>query len=157
MPDIHAQDDEPRKICLVCGFVLDYHGATGTYEHNFSTVSDGLADHPVIPVLVAEAPEQLQEKCDFCFADETSWVVPARTFQMPHVSGHVSTGDWAACAHCGPLIAKDRWNELFRRVKVSWEARNGAMAPMVETSVKSMHRTLRKNITGAPYEGNVER
>lgn len=154
MTDIHSHDDAPRKICLVCGYVLDFHSRTQTYEHTIATIEEtgGTEDHPVIPVFTSEAPQQLRELCDFCYAEGTSWVVPARTFQMPNQPS-VSTGDWAACAHCGPLVAGDRWNTLFRRAKAGYEARNGPMNSFVETALKAMYRKLRKNITGAPYEG----
>lgn len=156
MTDIHSLDSQPRKICLVCGYVLDYYEARQQYDHTIGTIDEGHADHPVIPVDTREAPQQLQEKCDFCYADGTTWVIPASTFKLPHQES-VSVNDWAACAHCGPLIAKDRWNELFRRVKASWEARQGPMLPPVETSLKALYRALRKNITGAPYEGQPNR
>jgi hypothetical protein len=152
----YSGPDAPRKICLVCGRVLDYHERTGTYEHTIATIQDdmgGVEDHPVIDVFPRDAPEQVRGLCDFCYAEAPTWIVPARSFELPKIPNAGSTGDWAACVHCAPLVAKDRWNEVFRRSKAGYEARNGAMIPPVETALKAMHRKLRKNITGAPYEG----
>jgi hypothetical protein len=157
--DEYKGANAPRKMCLVCGNVLDYHEASDTYDHTIATIDEmgGAVDHPVIPVFPSEAPQQLVEKCDFCYADGTSWVVPARSFTLPYTNS-ASTGDWAACALCGPLVVHNRWNELFRRVKAGWQARMGEeMPPPVETSLKAMYRKLRKNITGAPYEGQPKR
>lgn len=149
MIDPNMLDTEPRRICLVCGRVLDYQEGHG-YRHSIASTDLNELDHPAIPVSVEEASEQLRERCDFCYADETTFVVPARTFEMPNAPS-VSVGDWAACELCGREIQKDAWNALFRRMKVSWVARHGEMDPLLEANLKQMYRKLRKNITGAIY------
>lgn len=145
-----SEPGHERRICLVCGRVLDYHEGFG-YRHSVAQDVTEL-DHPAIPVRPEDAPDQLRERCDFCYADETSYVVPAKSFPMPGI-GSMSVGDWASCELCAREIAKDAWNALFRRVLASWEARHGPMDTFTQTSMKRMHRELRKNITGPVYRG----
>lgn len=104
-------------------------------------------DHPVIPVTVQEAGEQVIPRCDFCFCDYPEYVLPVRNF-VKGISG--SMGDWAACETCIQLVEKNRWNALYDRTAAGYEARHGEMPPAVQTSMRSLHRTVRKNITGAP-------
>lgn len=147
------REGEARRICLVCGRVLDWSQALG-YHHGIASGPEEL-DHPAIPVSPTEAPEQLRERCDFCFADETVYVVPAKSFVTPYAPS-MMVGDWAACELCGREIEKDAWNVVFRRSKAGYEARNGPMDSMTEMALKKMHRELRKNITGPIYRGKPQ-
>lgn len=139
----------PRRICVVCGRTLDYTHGTG-YFHGIGH-EEG-SDHPAIPIDPGEAPEQDRPRCDFCFADDPHYVVPARSFN--HGIG-ISAGDWAACELCAREIERDSWNGLLRRVLASWEARYGEpMEEPVREGLRRMYRGLRKNITGAiRFEG----
>lgn len=131
----------PRHACAVCGHVLDYvHGAG--WSHGIGDAS--LWDHPAVPVLATDLPA-LEERCDFCYADSTSWVIPARSFVS---MGASSGGNWAACDECCRLVETNQWNALLRRVKTSWTERHGEMEQAVESGLRALYRQLRKNITG---------
>lgn len=131
-----------RKVCAVCGRVLDFWEGKG-WLHPLADPT--LDDHPAVPVSDTEVP--VVAKCDFCYADSPGWIIPARTFAS---MGAKSAEDWAACDSCVVLIEKNQWNALLRRVKVSWEERSGPMDSEVEARLKALYRTLRKHITGAP-------
>lgn len=133
-------------MCIVCGRVLDYWEFVG-WQHSIVSDDPGEIDHPPIPVSPEEAGDQLRPRCDFCYADDPIFRLPARTFgQQPSVS----VGDWAACEMCARCIEKDAWNSLLRRVVASWEARHGhAMPDDHYRGVQRLYRNLRKNVTGS--------
>lgn len=133
-----------RRVCMVCGRVLDYWEAKG-WVHSFASQDPGELDHPPIPVSPEEAGEQLRARCDFCYADYPEYRLPVRTFGR---GASVSVGDWAACDGCARCIEKDEWNRLMDRVVTSWESRHGPMSAAVTADLKRMYRQLRKNITG---------
>lgn len=137
---------EERRICLVCGRVLDYWQTRG-WQHSIATTDPEEVDHPPIPVTAQEAGEQLRPRCDFCYSDYPEFILPARTFREGGPG--VSVGDWAACEMCARCIEKDAWNKLMERVVASWEARQGPMSPQVAADLRRMYRTLRKNVTGS--------
>lgn len=154
VPEPNRLDGDARRVCLICGRIVDYWdgpGGTG-YRHSIASQDEAELDHPVVPVTTREAGDQLRERCDFCYADETTFLVPAKTFQLPG-SPSVSVEDWAACELCGNEIEKNSWNGLFRRVLASWEYRLGPMSPATQTQLKAMYRALRKNMTGPIYRG----
>lgn len=153
--------EEPEKrSCAVCAKVLNSFRDERTGE--VSWVHQDLLgehDHPAVPVAQDEvATEYL---CDFCNAQEPEWTVPARPFGTGTLSvgpGELETAsgeNWAACGPCGRLVDTNQWNALLSRVKQSWRERQGReMPPEAENSLKSVYRTLRKNITGSlrPFE-----
>jgi hypothetical protein len=137
---------EGRMVCAVCGRVLDQIMATGEWIHSIATWDPDEVDH--LPVPVEDTEIHTRERCDFCYGDGTVWVVPARDFLDRYGIG-MSGGDWAACETCGQLLARNEWNGLMRRAKLSWEDRHGPMSPQVERDLRAQYRRLRKNITGA--------
>ena len=130
----------PRHVCAVCGRVLEFWEGKGWF-HNLG--DESLWDHPPVPVRDTEII--VVEKCDFCYADEPGWVIPARSFvSLASNSG----GNWAACDDCERLIRRNDWNGLIRRVKAAWESRHGPMEAPVEAGIRHLYRQLRKAITG---------
>lgn len=90
---------------------------------------------------------ELSSNCDFCFDPNVTHVLPARSFVAPLNMG--SLGDWACCSVCANLIEKNRWPDLFLRVKNSWEVKKGiVMHPLAQNLIKNVYKRLRKNITG---------
>ena len=146
---VEPRDDKGR-VCIVCGRPLDYQEGVG-WIHTLSSLPDE-TDHPVIPVLPEEAGEQVRARCDFCFADYPTWILPAEDWEtIPEMS--MSQGDWAACDACAACIQKNAWNRLLERVQVSYRARHGDLEPEVveevERAQKRLYRQLRKHATGA--------
>lgn len=142
--------DPGAHLCMVCGRVVDWwmepDGSNGHWRHSLQDTWDGDTDHPLIPVRQDLAPEQVRPRCDFCSADQVTWFLPVRPFE--HMAG-VSMDDWAACDLCAAEIQKNAWGALLRRAIVSYEAIvKETIEPLVEMSLKDMHRRLRKNITG---------
>lgn len=129
-----------RHVCAACGRVLDYHDGKG-WAHPVGDQT--LQDHPAVPVRDTEVP--VKEKCDFCFADTTEWLLPARNFQVG--PNHGSEGDWAACSACAELIRKNEWTRLVGRVKDLWPHAE-PMTPDGELWLRRTYRALRDNITG---------
>jgi hypothetical protein len=103
---IECVSAKSRVVCATCSVALnvatDINGMT--YIHPLPS------DHEPLPV---EAPEGWRGRCDFCFTEPGTWIVPARTFA---VAGATSAEDWAACDVCVALIERDQWNALVRRV-----------------------------------------
>jgi hypothetical protein len=130
--------------CAACGRVLDYYRASGGWMHSIAAPEED--DHLAEPVPVDQV--QVRARCDFCFADEVVWVVPARDFV---VSPSRSMGDWAACDKCGWLIQQDRWNALLDRCYAGYIARHDVSGAEDEilAGIRRLHRALRKNITGS--------
>lgn len=134
-----------RRVCIVCGRVLDYWDGRG-WQHSTASRDPDEIDHPPIPVSPEEAGEQLRARCDFCYADYPEFVVPAKSFGTGIGE---SVGGWAACEACAGHIEADAWNRLMERVVASWEARHGPMEESIRTGLNRLYRTLRKNITGS--------
>lgn len=147
-----------RHICAVCGRVLDYwEGPSGEgWRHSFAARDPEELDHEPVPVPVSQAPEQLRERCDFCYTDQANWIVPTRDFS--YVTS-VSVGNWAACDACAELIGRNDWNGLLRRVEEHWNAARGVpMDDLTRKILRKLYRELRKNIYGSvkPNEGDEE-
>ena len=146
--------DPDARVCGVCGRVLDHVTFPDGSRPNFwrHTQADQPEDHQPVPVLPGEVPTR--GRCDFCQAEDPTWVLPARDFDLVGLPTG-SKGDWAACDTCANLISMDRWNALLARAVASWEERHGkdSIAPVF---MGRLYRTLRKNITGAirPLEEN---
>lgn len=140
--------DPPARVCLVCGRVLDYWTGFG-WRHGLGHDPSEADDHPPVAVSPDEAGEQLRARCDFCSADEPTFVVPARSFT--HGPSN-SVGDWAACEACAVEIGRDAWNALLRRAVAAWWATHGSMDPAIETGLRGLYRSLRKHMTGPPYQ-----
>jgi hypothetical protein len=144
--------DPAARVCAVCGRVADQN-EEGGYLHIADLLS-GEADHPVVPVLPGEV--HTNGKCDFCYGDNPTFIVPVRTFEfdgvprieLPEVTikGMGSIGDWAACEPCAKLIERNAWSALLRRLQ---ENDPRAAIPEVATSTRRRWRKVRANITGS--------
>lgn len=130
---------DPRA-CAVCGRVLDYFRDRG-WMHSLAAPAE---DHVAVPVPVDQV--EVRGRCDFCFEDGPSWIVPARDFV---ITPSRSVGDWAACDGCAQLIEGNRWNALEKRCVASWETRHGPMGDVQQAGIRRLHRELRKNIMGS--------
>ena len=113
---------EPMR-CAVCGLPLEAFQAPGggevTYIHSRQYERD---DHVAVPVPL-DAMEGTS-RCDFCDQPNDTWIVMADSFRMPMqglIEGHVvdqnSSGNWAACDECKPLVERRAWGQLTTRVK----------------------------------------
>jgi hypothetical protein len=144
MPETAPQ----RRVCAVCGRVLDRQDNRWFHGLAFENDPD-VQDHPVIAVLDTDVPAgHIRAKCDFCFADDPEYVLPAYTFEIPG-QPNGSDGDWAACQGCADCIERNDWNGLTRRSRVSYEIRHDTvLSDELVRAMKHMHRTLRKNIRG---------
>lgn len=160
---------EPQHVCAVCGRVLelvtdlDRGGATVGWVHPFA-MRQGLIgeseDHEPVPVPRDDLPHP-DTRCDFCYANNPQWLVPANDFvdvegvrdlSLPGAPGTGSRGDWGACDECADLIRMNRWEFLVRRVKRAYAALHGEpMHPYVERYVRKQYKELRRQITGAPH------
>lgn len=139
--------DPRHKVCAVCASVLDHRVPNDRSEpywaHNLAVPDD----HPAVPVDADEI--HVEWRCDFCYAPELDYTVPARDFSIPELPDTGSIGDWGACEACAELIRRDQWSALVRRVTASWYARRGEpMAPGTEAFLNRSYRLLRKNIIG---------
>jgi len=149
-----------RMACAVCGRVLDEHEGKG-FTHTIDLLD---ADHPAVPVPDTEV--EVNEKCDFCFADDTVWMLPASDFNLPPVRIQVyasvsleiedeslrlhSLGNWGACDPCGQLILAEQWPKVLRRVRDRWAYVHSGN-PMDEDTYIGMYHlfnTLRRHVTG---------
>ncbi len=132
---------EDVRVCAVCARVLDYAEGRG-YFHGFG---DNEADHMAVPVVPSEV--KVRPRCDFCYTDESVWVLPARDFVADF--GYGSQGDWSACECCGRLIDTNQWSRLLRRVVASRQARTREpMAELERMALSRLYRKLRQNVTG---------
>jgi hypothetical protein len=142
-------EEYQRRVCAVCGRVLDRKD--DRWFHGLATADDpDVKDHPAIAVLDSDVPlAHIRAKCDFCFADDPEYILPARTFEVPGGFGG-SDGDWAPCGACADLIDRNDWNGLLRRAVAGYEVRNHVVLGETETrALASLYRRLRKNITGS--------
>lgn len=138
-----------RRICAVCGHTLDYYGwddgSPGLgWDHTPYDKTLGNADHPAIPVLPGEVPDE--GRCDFCLTGHPTYVVPAEDFQVD--PGHMSHGDWAACPECGILVQAKQWNTLVYRVWSLSPFRDEMPKAMLMFGFKKLYADLEKHITG---------
>lgn len=132
-----------RKVCGTCLRVLDYNESYGVWQHPSDMA---FADHPAQPVDDTEVPA-VEEKCDFCFAPSTEWILPAADFEV--APNHGSVGDWGACAECGELIKADNWPALIQRVKDSWPGALGeGISAEGEMWLRRTYKVLRRKATG---------
>ena len=102
-------------------------------------------------------PTESPPRCDFCFAANPKWIVPAKAFSVmvdkpEGVKGPIgvrSVDEWYACTICAKLVQTSQWNRLLRRVVDSWGRRYEV--PMPPKAVETLRRTyvqLRENMTG---------
>ena len=108
-------------------------------------------DHMAVPVPRSEVHTKL--RCDFCSAQEPSWVVPVEPFQG--TPEHQTTADWYACEVCARLVRKKRWDALLDRIKVEITAKY--RIPLSHPGIKMLtdqHKALigqmREYQTGPP-------
>ena len=150
-----------RRVCRTCCHVLDQVDSSGgvtIWQHTVGTEQDPtVPDHECVPVLDTEVPTVV-EKCDFCSGGGTTWLVPARNFDVSPalVANGIevapalrSRGDWGACGLCAELIRANQWTRLLQRVKETWP--NSPEQPMdreTERFLRKTYRRLRVNITG---------
>jgi hypothetical protein len=152
----------PAKVCAVCARVLSLLEApdgTQSWVH-------GIQDDDHLPVPVDRDEVQTMYRCDFCNMDESTYRLPVRPFPLPFARtiaealdeagapGHMSGEDWAACDTCARYIELNQWGSVLRRATVQWEQTHGKILPEVRTHLASLHRAVRKNITGSlvPFE-----
>lgn len=143
---------EPVTICAICRRTLDVVTTPdgGEYRHTLQDPDD----HPVVPV---SSDRRWRARCDFCNAEDGTYRVPARDFTIPGLDGHGSYGDWCACTPCAMLIDSNRWNDVLRRSIEGHRRTSGEQLNEAGVSaLRSLHRTLRKNITGSLVEVNEE-
>ncbi len=98
--------------CAVCGLVLHrltQNGADGATTESW--MHNGPADHPTVPVSVADIRANFQ--CDFCMADHARWTLPVRRYRV--APGNMNDGDWAACDDCAALLRTSDWTALTAR------------------------------------------
>ncbi len=147
----------PPKVCKVCRRPLERKIEAGTGSESWHHHDqDMLSGHKPIP---ADADTvDVRSRCDFCNSDlgEEMWVLPCRDFiaGVHPVTGQNQgyAGDWSACGTCAPLIDKNQWNALLRRVQKGWEDDHGVPAPAEKvTGWRVLYRLLRKNISGSIY------
>lgn len=146
-----------RMVCAVCGRVLEEYENIG-YAH---ARVDEVGDHIAVPVADVEIP--VNERCDFCFANSTEWLLPAENFQLPveraelfgtvgieEPQPYMSNGAWGACGPCGDLIAAERWPLLLRRVRDEWPGvhSGNTMPERIYPATYRLYNELRKHITG---------
>jgi hypothetical protein len=146
MSDISARTFLNRwKMCATCRRVLEkktmFTGAV-IWQHPSDMIKD--EDHPPVPV---DLDETVDEKCDVCFADGPSWVLPARDFQW-HPKMPISTGNWALCDECVVIVRQRNWDALYRRAVTSYEARHGDLTQPGRELLSQMYKMLRENVTG---------
>lgn len=148
---------DTRRICAVCGHTLDYHGwddgSVGLgWDHTQFDKDIGEADHPAIPVLPGEVPEQ--PRCDFCLIGQPMFVVPVEKFRIAR--RHISPDDWAACPECAVLVRDRKWEPLIERV--CWLSPHRGILPesMLRDGFTVLYRTLEQHIIGDVYPINNE-
>lgn len=148
---------EQTCVCAVCGRVLDIvvsydadapNSSQGTvvgYRHGQSDRES--TDHPAVPVREGRVPTR--GRCDFCNAEDPIVALPVGDFIMPGGGGNnASAGDWAACHHCAPLIAADRWGDLIKRVRAEQRARGVKHPAQVYVALAELYREIALHTTG---------
>ena len=112
-------------ICAVCRQPLSFTQQWDGGVEMTAWVHSGPVDHETQPVPRVESDEaRLQPVCDFCGTQSdvgTSWVYPARAFEMTGANEtesltQVDDGEgWGACARCHRLIEADQRDALATR------------------------------------------
>ncbi len=136
------------QACAVCGRIL--FSIDGGWHHAFPDLLE--EDHPPVPVSRSEIPDQLRPRCDFCSAEFPEFILPVAPILLPGVPGirqQASTADWGACADCAAALERNQWNAVLRRSLDAHEAKYGPPQPEIEQALRALHRSVRKNITGA--------
>ena len=137
--------DYPSMICRVCqralGLVVNDYGVQ--FVHAFADPDDREAD----PV---SASAGWRGACDFCSADNSTHVLPARDFSVPGLPQHMSTGNWAACDPCADLLRNEHMDFLLARVIARFHAVYGYPMPTSgQRHLARLYRALSLAVTGA--------
>jgi hypothetical protein len=119
-----TNNDHPSMICRTCQRALDLIISVDG-AHYIHALADP-DNHKAVPVL---APAGWHGKCDFCAADNSTHVLPARDFTVPGAPEHLSAGNWAACDACTDLIRNEHWEWLIARVIARFHAVYGYPMP----------------------------
>lgn len=128
------------RACGVCGRLLEHKRGKG-WLHIYNP-----DDHVVVPVLPTEI--NVTYVCDFCFAPNPQWDLPARDFTDPITNARSMGEGWACCGECARLIERGDWGQLHKRVRVSYIRRHGRMTENQWQYMQRLYALLRKNITG---------
>lgn len=138
----------PPHACAVCGRVLDYVDIEGMgWIHSIASQDPNEWDHAPVPVTYEDAGQQLRPRCDFCYDDNTTHMLPALPFT--HM-GSVMDGNWAACAECAVLLERNEWTRLRQRSIEKYEARHGGVPDeTIRMLIGTLHSKLRKHVAGA--------
>lgn len=136
--------DCPPMMCDTCrralDVVIDNDGVH--YRHTPATPDD----HEVVPV---EPGPGSHGVCDFCAAEHPTHVLPADDFAVPGAPGHVSSGDWLACAACAALLRNDESNGLLARAAARFHALYGYPMPdNAQHHLALVYRALSLAVTG---------
>lgn len=142
--------DEEWQVCGVCARVLervsDRHTGEVTWLHPTDVRKEG-EDHPAVPV--PQSQVQVAAKCDFCFADGPTWMLPVDHFPIPGVAASgpevISHSNWSTCDDCGSLIRRGYWERLADRAARSFRRRHGAVD--IE-SVRALYREVQAHTSG---------
>jgi hypothetical protein len=160
-----APEPGKAKVCAVCARVLSLledPDGNETWVH-------GIQDDDHLPVPVEPDDVLAEYRCDFCNMDESTYRLPVRPFPLPFARNimealneagapdHMSGQDWATCNTCARYIELNQWSAVLRRAVVQWEKTHGRILPEIRTHLASLHRSVRKNITGSlvPFEKPV--
>lgn len=153
--------DSEWMVCAKCGRVLEkldeFSGGYErlekyTWQHPFDvTHAEGGEDHPPEPVMRKDAPI-INEKCDFCLADDPNWILPTDNFQEPFGMEdliQISDSDWCACDACADLIRRSYWDRLTNRALKAYRDRTGRpMDAVTEGLMRSLYRQVSRHVKG---------
>jgi hypothetical protein len=159
----------PSHVCAVCGRVLErisndegeHVGWVHPYTMRIGSLGE-MEDHQPVPVPATDLPFP-DTRCDFCYAINPQWILPANDFvnvdgirdlSMPGQPEVASAGDWAACDECADLLKIGMWSGLVKRAIGSYERRvlnGGKMDSFTEGHLRRQYKELRKNVRGAVY------
>ena len=149
-------DDERRRVCAVCGRILNVYVSPEGRRAWLHTYADLPEDHPAVPVDLGDGIHP-RPRCDFCDSEQPTWELPARSFILPGLSSgpveDASHGNWAACDRCAQMIDRNQWNALRRRALAAWSDRadDPTQQTAVERQLGQLYRQLRRNITGPAH------
>ena len=149
-------DDEQRRVCAVCGRILNVYVSPEGSRSWLHTYADLPEDHPAVPVDLGDGIHP-RPRCDFCDSEQPTWELPARSFILPGLSSgpveDASHGNWAACDRCAQLIERNQWTALRRRALAAWSGRadDSTQRAAVDRQLAQLYRQLRRNITGPAH------
>lgn len=149
-------DDERRRVCAVCGRILNVYVSPEGRRAWLHTYADLPEDHPAVPVDLGDGIHP-RPRCDFCDSEQPTWELPARSFILPGLSSgpveDASHGNWTACDRCAQLIDRNQWNALRRRALAAWcdRADDPTQQTAVDRQLGQLYRQLRRNITGPAH------